>query len=613
MYSRSKRITTHLKQTCLPLVCSALLGLSACSGSGNVLDPEKYDFHDRKQELSRDDYRDMMRPEGAKQGKDFRPYFEGGAKPEAKLGAAPIPEVTEILAAPRPPALGKTQLVSIFVTDDVPLKDVLIELGRLADVDMEIDSSIQGGIVFRAQNRPFNEVVDRIANLADLRYEMQDGVLRIERDTPVVRTYPLNFLSFDRSSQSNINIATSVLSTQVSGGGGGGGGGGEGALNSGSTASVDYAAQADFWTQLSAGLQSIVNYAPASRSASPYGGDDESAAGGSGGTTATANTADSGLVTVNRQASTVTVRGSERVQKMVQDYLRKLQDSASSQVLIEAKIIEVTLDDQYQTGVNWNEVFSSHFATLDVDFNNIDATDGNLTRLVLGGSGVNDPSLDAIVDMTESFGTSRTLSSPRIHAMNNQQAVLTFAQNLVYFDVQVDREVQVAGDTTLPPLLTVESEVMTVPIGIIISLQPSINTRTNEVTLSIRPTLSRVVDFIPDPATAFLLAESDTDISNSIPQIEVRELDTLMRMRSGQVMVLGGLMEQIGANNDTGVPFVSGIPWIGNAFKSTVKNEQVTELFFLVKATIIGNNSSVDPADKRLYRKFITDHRPLAF
>lgn len=77
MYSRSKRITTHLKQTCLPLVCSALLGLSACSGSGNVLDPEKYDFHDRKQELSRDDYRDMMRPEGTKQGKDFRPYFEG--------------------------------------------------------------------------------------------------------------------------------------------------------------------------------------------------------------------------------------------------------------------------------------------------------------------------------------------------------------------------------------------------------------------------------------------------------------------------------------------------------------------------------------------------------
>lgn len=595
------------------------MGISACSGTGGLFDPEEYDFHDRKQELSRSAYRDMMRPTKDEKNKDFRPYIEPG-KPEALLGAPPIPEVTEILAAPRPPAIGETQLVSIFVTDDVPLKDVLIELGRLADVDMEIDSSIRGGIVFRAQNRPFNEVIERIASLADLRYEMKNGVLRIERDTPVVRTYPLNFLSFDRASQSGINISTSVLSTQVGGGGGGGGGGGNQSLASGSTAAVNYTAESDFWTQLGEGLRSIVAYAPASRSQSPdFGGSDEDrpatiTAAGGGGSAAGGSAVGGGQVTVNRQGGTVTVNASHRVHRMVEDYLRKLEDVASSQVLIEAKIIEVTLDDRYQSGVNWNQVFSSHFASLDVDFNNIDASDGNLTRLIIGGRGVDDPSLDAIVDLTETFGTSRTLSSPRIHAMNNQQAVLTFAQNLVYFDVSVDREQQIAGDTVLPPILTVDSQVMTVPIGIIISLHPSINTRTNEVTLSIRPTLSRVVDFIPDPAVAFLLADlPDLAISNQIPQIEVRELDSLMRMRSGQIMVLGGLMEQVGENNDAGVPFLSGIPWVGNAFKTTNKHEQVRELFFLVKATIIGNTSTVHEADKHIYRKFTTDHRPLAF
>lgn len=626
MYGRSKHIKAHLKHTCTPLVLSAFLGLAACSGGDNLFDRDRYDLLDRKQGLSRDDYKDMLRVK-PDTDKEIRPYFEGDAEPTAALKSAPIPEITEILAAPRPPAIGEAQLVSIFVTDDVPLKDVLIELGRLADIDMEIDSSIQGGIVFRAQNRPFNEVIERISRMADLRYEMKNGVLRIERDTAVVRTYALDFLSFDRSSSSDINISTSVLQSGSSVGGGGGtggggggggsggaGGGGEG-LNSGSSASVSYQASSDFWQQLTAGLNAIAAYVPASRSLAAV--QDADVAPGAGASAAGGSAAQAGpaRVTVNRQAGTVTVHGSERVHDMVEDYLRQVRESASSQVLIEAKIIEITLDDRYQTGINWNEVFSSKFLTLDVDFNNVETTGGNLTQLVLGGTGVNDPSLDAIVQLTEAFGTTRTLSSPRIHAMNNQQAVLTFAENLVYFDITIEREQQTAGDTVLPPLLTVDAQPVTVPIGIIISLQPAINTRTNEVTLSIRPTLSRLVQFIPDPSVAFLLAQVDSDVTvnNLIPQIEVRELDSLMRMRSGQVMVLGGLMEQIGENNDEGVPFLSGIPWIGNAFKAVNKREQVRELFILVKATIIGNTSSVDPVDKQLYRKFTTDHRPLAF
>ncbi|MBM3618712.1 MAG: type II and III secretion system family protein, partial [Alphaproteobacteria bacterium] len=100
---------------------------------------------------------------------------------------------------------------------------------------------------------------------------------------------------------------------------------------------------------------------------------------------------------------------------------------------------------------------------------------------------------------------------------------------------------------------------------------------------------------------------------NLIPIVEVREMDSLMRMKSGQVMVLGGLMEQVGTNTDAGVPFVSGIPWVGNAFKSVSKREQVRELFILVKATIVGSNSSVGQADKDIYNKFTGDHRPLAF
>lgn len=606
-----KRTTPSVQQTkrkrlaSLPFLLAMLITVTGCDTVKDIFDPQKHDFIDRKQKLSRKDYENMIAPKG---GQDIKlePHFEGNGAPSAKLGEPPVPKISDILATPRPPAIGNSQLVSIFVTDDVPLKDVLIELSRLANIDIELDPAIEGGIVFRAQNRPFNEVIERIATLANLRYYIKNNVLRIERDTAYVQTYPLDFLSFDRSSTSDVNISTSVLSAGSGGGGGGGGGG----LNSGSGAAVTYTAESDFWKQMEGSIKSILSYTPMSGLSQP-----KLAAAATEATTAASDAGGdkNSFYVINRQGGTLTISGTHRQQELISRYLKELRNNASAQVLIESKIIEVTLDNQFQTGVNWNRVFRSNFATMDADYNKVSSTNG-ITELLIGGDSRTDPSLDAIVNLTESFGTTRTLSSPRIHAMNNQQAVLTFAQNLVYFQLNVQREEDTSGATN-QELLTVDSTAVTVPVGVIISLQPSINPQTNEITLSVRPTLSRIIDYKDDPSVAFLLATVNTDvvIENKVPEIEVRELDSLMRMRSGQVMVLGGLMEQTGANTDNGVPFISSIPWIGNAFKGVDKNEKVKELFILVKATIVGNNTDLHDADKQIYQKFTTDHRPLAF
>ena len=656
----------RFKNFCTPLLLSAFIGISGCAfDPKSPLDPEKNDFHDRAQGLSRDDYKNMARPEGEGSKKTYEPHYEpGDPKTKVDLGEPPIPDIANILAAPRPPEIGQTQLVSIFVTDDVPLKDVLIELARLADVDVEIDPQIQGGIVFRAQNRPFNEVIERVAQLSGLRYTMKDNVLRVERDTPYVKTYPLDFLSFTRSTSSNMDISTSVLSS--GGGGESGGSSGGGGLTSGSGASITYEAEGDFWEHLEQGVQDILAFqsptglgngvstlvadsapaaevSPAQPEAPAAGMSSQMPGGGSSGSVlpsgapslptppggavqaapaAPAAAAASGgslpagvFFVANRQGGTLTVSGSDRQHKMVADYLQQLKDISSSQVLIEAKIIEVTLDENFESGVNWSEVFSSKYVTADAGYSNVSTTDG-LTQLLIGGDSLTDPSLDALVNLTESFGTTRTLSSPRIHAMNNQQAMLTFAKNFVYFDVDIE-QTQSTGTGASTTNITFDATPVTVPVGIIISLQPSINARTGEITMSVRPTLSRIAGTKPDPSVAYLISTTpslvDSGIENNVPEIEVRELDSLMRMRSGQVMVLGGLMEQSGTNNDSGVPYVSGVPWFGNAFKNTDKTQSVKELFFLIKATIVGSQSDMHPVDKDIYKKFTTDHRPLAF
>jgi len=147
-----------------------------------------------------------------------------------------------------------------------------------------------------------------------------------------------------------------------------------------------------------------------------------------------------------------------------------------------------------------------------------------------------------------------------------------------------------------------------------LTLQPSINLETGEITLMVRPTLSRVTDFVEDPAVAFLASQGGTsNISNQVPVVEVRELDSILKLKSSQVMIIGGLMEDSSSNSDIGLPGASSVPWFGNLFKSVDKTDQKRELVIFIRATLVGNEGYIPPSDKIIYDKFSDDPRPLRF
>jgi general secretion pathway protein D len=635
------------------LVC--LMLTASCTDSRNLFNPDDPEMIDPARGLSRDDYQNMLG--------DQKIGEAGGPSVSTATGNViepPVPDLAAILAAPKPPKIADTQLVSLAVTDDVPLKDVLIELARLANVDVEIDSGITGGISFRAKDRPFNEVIDRIADLAALRYSIKNNILRVERDTPYVNIYSLDFLNIDRSAQSNVNISTSVLSetdvagstggggsggsgSSSSGGGargssGGGGGGGNG-FNNGSTSNITTKADSDFWKQFSEGIKRILTYKEvrrisnadvAEQPASPVASGAQPAnagamtnlpsldGGGSSGSGGNNEPVAGSFFIINREASTMTVSATEKQHELISHFLKKIQTNASAQVLIEAKIVEVSLNDQFQSGIDWSKLgnsvvnFTSSFAGVS-DVANIATL--NLNAQNVGGTGTD---LTGAVNLAQAFGTTRTLSSPRLHAINNQQAVLTFAQNQVYFTLNVQQnQATSAGGTT--NTITLNSTPHTVPIGIILTLQPSVNSETSEITLSVRPTLSRVTGQVTDPAVAFTLAQAAAlgiavdGISSTLPVIEVRELDSILKLKSGQVMVIGGLMENRADNTDTGVPYAQDVPVVGHLFKGTDKSSNLKELIIFIRATIVNSGGNAAPADKGVYEKFNYDPRPLKF
>lgn len=584
---------------CLAL---ALLMLSACRAPEGIMDALK-DPLDPSLRLSYSDYENALRSN--QQSAEQRKQAFADNIP-------PIPAMAPIIAPPPPPEIGSEKLVSMAVTEDVPIKDVLLELARLAEVDIEIDPNIKGGVIFRVKNKPLNEVFERISNLAKLRITKEQGMIRVEQDLPYVVNYPVDFLNLTRSNEGSVEITTKVLGSS----GSGGDGGSEGGLDSGSTNALTSSYESDLWDSVEKGINSILTDQSSAEEAFASSLGATSATGevnlgtsNNGSDTSSTGIQDSFSV-LNKQAGVITIRTTGAKHKEIKQFIQHIKKSASAQVLIEAKIVEVNLDEEHRTGVNWdfitrstggfraNGTFTDATAT---------ATSGILSLSILDKTGNN---IETAIDLVEKFGASRTLSSPRLHAMNNQQSVLTFAENQVYFTLDIEREEQQDDSGNDTTTLSFESELHTVPIGVVLTLQPSINLETNEIMMNIRPTVSRITGTVSDPAVTLVASQDNLNVQSQIPVVEVRELDSVLKIQSGQVMVIGGLMQENVDNEDTGVPVLGRIPWLGKAFKSSKKTKEVIETIIFIRATIVPS-FGVSDEDKQFYKTFTSERRSL--
>jgi MSHA biogenesis protein MshL len=584
-------------------------------------------------------YKDYFDPLISKTRQDYLDslYSDGFKKPDEKkidkkfLPRPPIPSLLNFVEGGELPGQAKDVLVSVSVTEEVPIKDVLFEISRKANVNIEMDSGISGGIILTAIDQPFSQVISRICDLAGLVYDYTDGVLKITRDVPTVVNYRLNLINVSRDSKTTINSNTQIGFES----GGQDNQGSAGSFNSGSKSTIEInSITEDIWQTVEGGLKNLINEYNLTQGAfvsKQDSGDkkdmsaDPNAKKGDGGYR-------SSILSLNKKSGIVSILATERQHKEIKAYLDYINLSNTSQVLIEAKVVEVNLSDQYKSGIRWNNQFKNiggknEGVKINSDFLTPAVTSGADTALsvsLLSGLGIKDLNLDYAVDLVQEFGVTRTLSSPRINAMNNQPAVLTFAENKVYALIKIER--QEATDSTsgtstsTPPLISsVDAEFKSVPIGVILNLQPSIDLQRNEVVLSIRPTLTRSIGVFKDPASEFLIADLKARTGNNnlgidpgeIPIVEVREIDTVMRLNDGQVVVIGGLMREQVENVDRGVPGLSKIPLFGNLFKNVLKTSSVVETVIFLKATI-NRGKEVEVLDKQFYKEFFPlDRRPI--
>jgi MSHA biogenesis protein MshL len=576
--------------------------------------------HDRSAEASKQMYRDIMAPA----------YLPPEDNKES------IPDFQPVVATPAELQL-PSPLVTVSVNQTVSLRDLMFELAHQADVDIELDPQIRGSIIFTARDRPFSQVIDRICEMSGLRYRYENDVLRVELDRPYVKNYSVDYIGSTRKQTSSISTEISLSSSA--------GDTTEATAGGGSSSSVSSSLEGDLWKELSDGLEQILTASDTQTTLAtlrdpvaapvnplsqpqPFNPEDPNSVppprpgdprvaplpAAQSPTLNISTPAAEPLVpnapatfAITKQSGIVSVFASDRQHKLVKTFLDAFRLRATTLVLIEAKVLQVDLNDEFATGIDWSQMNLTGLATVASSFPLPSLTPtpgGTFSGAIKAGD------VRAAVQAISRFGTVRALSSPRVTVLNNQPAIVNVAQNNVYFefDVQITE-----GTVDLAPRIAIDSTQKGIPEGVLMTVVPTANPDTGEILLTVRPSISKITGFIQDPTIPLALVFNNIDPSNAppnqIPEVAVQEIDSVLRIQSGQIMVMGGLMRDSNSVETQGIPVLSDLPLIGKAFGSHFDRIEKSELVIFIKAQIVPA-SNIDEMDRKLYNTFSQDRRP---
>ncbi len=476
----------------------------------------------------------MIEPEG---------HLDSTPAPIAETDIPPVVPQVPIIAAPEPAEPLQTFTV---VATDLPASELLFALARDARLNLDVDPSITGRVSINAIDQTLPQILKRISRQVSLRYYLDGPNLVIELDKPFTRIYRIDYLNMERTTTSSIGIETALAAAE------------EGASGD-SSATVENQASNDFWGSLEANLKEL---------ASPDGVN--------------------GAVISNRESGIVSIRTTAAAHEDIQRFIDQVTRSARQQVLIEATVVEVTLNDDFQAGVDWSYISEgngwSAAQTILPSRSTLGALASGSNSAVVGATYTHSNSertVDAAVKALDTFGEVTVMSSPKIMALNNQTSILKVADNRVYFEIDATSDSD-EGVTTR----TFNTTVKTVPVGFVMNVTPFI-TADKEVILNIRPTITKILRFVPDPNPTLALA----NVVSLIPEIQVREMESVLRVASGNTAVIGGLMQDSVDQNDAGLPGLHDAKGFGLLFGTKTRSYLKTELVIFLRPRVLDNAS----------------------
>jgi MSHA biogenesis protein MshL len=521
-----------------------------------------------------------------------------GAYPAA---AQPPPEVQQALLPPAATTLSrlKPRVPTFDVSvNEAPARQFFMSLVDGTSDNMVVHPEVTGTLTLDLKNVTTEDVMATVRDVYGYEYRYSHGVYQVYPARMRSQVFKVNYLDIRRQGGSRTRVSSGQVSQAHSSGSGtgndnqqnpgrSGSGANSGETGNGSSASFSGAqvttrTDADFWADLETSLKMII-------------GEEEGR-----------------KVVTNPLSGTVLVRAMPRELLDIEQYLDTLQSSVSRQVIIEAKILEVELNDGFQTGVNWNALIESGSRQIKVGQTGggtifqdgvselagalVPLQNLSLTNAATGFGGVfalqaHIGDFNTLIELLKTQGNVQVLSSPRVSTVNNQKAIIKVGTDEYFvtdIDVETDTTSGVANrstDVQLTPFFS----------GVALDVTPQIDSD-GSITLHVHPAISEVR---PDNKDIGVLStqvstggDDDDDSADRqfrvpLAKSTIRESDTIIRADNAQVVVIGGLMQDLVRDSVASTPFFGDLPVVGHMFRHTRKISTKTELVILLRPILV--------------------------
>ena len=445
----------------------------------------------------------------------------------------------------------------------VDAKNFLTAIVEGSNYSVAIHPDVTGNITLNLTDVTLTEAIEVLKDIYGFDIRVNGNIIQVYPSGIRTETFALNYLFLKRFGTSSTSINSGGVSENDPNSSGSSNGNSNSSNSSSRNSQNSQSGQgnsginiyteneSDFWTELKETLTAFVG-TEAGRS-----------------------------VIVSPQAGLVTVRGLPSEIDAVRKFIADTETHLHRQVIIEAKIMEVTLSDEYQQGVHWSEVLGSLGKT-DLTFSTTGNINGNTISSSIGGAtslSFSGPDFSGVIDLLQTQGNVQVLSSPRITATNNQKAIIKVGED-EYFVTDVSSTTTTGTSTTTTP----EVELTPFFSGIALDVTPQID-KDGSVILHVHPSVT-----ITDEQNKTIQLGTE-ELILPLAQSRVRESDTIIRAKSGEIVVIGGLIETYSTDQESKTPLLGDIPLIGGLFKSVSDTTQKRELVILLKPIVIGQDT----------------------
>jgi MSHA biogenesis protein MshL len=450
---------------------------------------------------------------------------------------------------------------------------------------MLVHPDVTGTLTLNLKDVTVPEAMEAIRALYGYEYEIQGKRIIVPSPAMQSRVYQLNELAMQRKGKSDTRVVSGSVSLSNSSGGGGSDSGPASVSKSLETTSVQTSTDSKFWDEITAALKTLVG--------------------------------EEGSVVISPQSGIVIVKATPANLHIVEQYLRASELVSARQIMLEAKIMEVELNDGYQSGINWVTLQGSQYRAAsgaNLDHLNIDGSiTGTLGDILaatlpvasnatkgLFSMAFNDGDFAAVINLVKTQGSVHVLSSPRIASINNQKAVLRVGTDDFFVT-------EVTGGT--PGTATTASTAPSVVVqpffsGVALDITPQIDDKDN-ITLHVRPSVSRVVE-----KTQVVNLGTFGTLTLPLASSSISETDSVVRLKNGQIVAIGGLMSQSYDDNNNRLPGLGDIPYFGQLFGNTSRIHRKREMVVLIKASLIRDKEDWAQDMDETQRRFKTYDHP---